>query len=78
MSPCLGRVTGKVTQQKFALQLYSRLTNANPELVLVFMQAGSDGAKQVPQPSHISRLLADTHMFPHQRELTRMESAWHR
>ncbi len=36
-----------MTPQKFALQLYSRLTNANPELVLVFMQAGGSG-KQVP------------------------------
>ena len=35
------------TKQKFALQLYSRLTNANPELVLVFMQAGTGGIKQV-------------------------------
>eukprot|EP00291_Cryptomonas_curvata_P022400 CAMPEP_0172170956 /NCGR_PEP_ID=MMETSP1050-20130122/11618_1 /TAXON_ID=233186 /ORGANISM="Cryptomonas curvata, Strain CCAP979/52" /LENGTH=924 /DNA_ID=CAMNT_0012842321 /DNA_START=324 /DNA_END=3094 /DNA_ORIENTATION=+ len=40
------RVEGSATKQRFALQLYSRLTNANPELVLVFMQAGSVGAKQ--------------------------------
>ena len=36
-----------MTPQKFALQLYSRLTNANPELVMVFMKAGSEGAKTV-------------------------------
>ncbi len=35
------RLKGKLQKPKFALQLYSRLTNANPELVLVFMQAGS-------------------------------------
>ncbi len=35
------RLKGKMSKPKFALQLYSRLTNANPELVLVFMQAGS-------------------------------------
>ena len=38
---------GNVSKQKFSLQLYSRLTNANPELVLVFMQAGSGGTKPV-------------------------------
>jgi len=39
------RVKGKVARNKFALQLYSRLTNANPELVLVFMNAGSKEEK---------------------------------
>jgi hypothetical protein len=49
-----------VTPQKFALQLYSRLTNANPELVLVFMQAGGSG-KQVPTRPLIS---SDTNCWP--------------
>ena len=37
-----------MSKTRFATQLYSRLTNANPELVLVFMQAGS----KVPPPPH--------------------------
>jgi len=43
------RIEAHTSRQKFALQLYSRLTNANPELVLVFMQAGSAGTKQDEQ-----------------------------
>jgi hypothetical protein len=54
-----GRISAKVTPQKFALQLYSRLTNANPELVLVFMQAGGS-KKEVRTPS--ARVSPDT--FP--------------
>ncbi len=52
-----GRISAKVTPQKFALQLYSRLTNANPELVLVFMQAGGS-KKEVHTPS--ARVSPDT------------------
>ncbi len=30
----------KLGKNRFATQIYSRLTNANPELVLAFMRAG--------------------------------------
>ncbi len=54
------RVEGSATKQRFALQLYSRLTNANPELVLVFMQAGSVGAKQASLSGADSGSFRDT------------------
>jgi hypothetical protein len=34
------RVHTKLGKNKFATQIYSRLTNASPELVLAFMRAG--------------------------------------
>ncbi len=34
------RVHAKLGKNRFATQIYSRLTNANPELVLAFMRAG--------------------------------------
>ena len=50
----LYRVDSSSTRQKFAMQLYSRLTNANPELVLVFMQVCAYyldiGAKSLQPP----------------------------
>ncbi len=54
------RVHGKLGKNRFATQIYSRLTNANPELVLAFMRAGQ-GHRPIkvsdithPQPNPIT------------------------
>ena len=60
------RIEAHTSQNKFALQLYSRLTNANPELVLVFMQAGGSGpSKSVPIHFCFGRLCKTVVNQPH-------------
>ena len=50
----------KLGKNRFATQIYSRLTNANPELVLAFMRAG-----QGHRPIKVSPLLIKPPPFLH-------------
>jgi hypothetical protein len=59
------RVHAKLGKNRFATQIYSRLTNANPELVLAFMRAGQGHRpiKVSPPPSPPHQTLSPPNRF---------------